>query len=124
MGINWYRYIFATAVAGIISTILIVLVKPPFFGFIAGIFAAAWVAHIKGPADGAIVCAVAALPMGLYFGYQAGLNDSLSLDLSRPVILLSAPILGAAVYALLGSVVGGILGLLIRLTRGGRFPFF
>lgn len=117
MGIDWYRYIFATVVAGIVCAILVLLIRPPFIGVLAGLFAAAWVAHIKGPVDGATICAVAAMPMGLYFGYQVGIDDTLSLEISRTVILLSAPILGVAVYALLGSFVGGILGLMIRLAR-------
>lgn len=117
---HWSRLILGAAVAALVSLLVITLVRPAVIGLFVGLLAAAWVTRIQGPSDGALVCSVAAIPIGLYYGLQVGQDYPLAPEQSRLVILLAAPLLGALGYAALGSLVGAFLGFLASLF--GRQP--
>lgn len=122
--INWWRVLFAMLVSLVVSFLLIALVRPAVIGFLAGLIAAALVARVDSPSDGALICAVAALPAGIYFGFQAGPNYANPTGLPAPMILVAAPLLGAIAFAALGSLLGAFLGFIVNLAKKGRFPFF
>ena len=124
MGIDWRRLLLAMVVSGIVCALLITLVRPAAIGFFAGLIAAAAVSRVTGVTDGAVVCSVAALPAGVYFGLHAGLGYPIAPGEPQTAILVGAPILGALAYAAVGSLTGAVLGLFIHLAREGRFPFF
>lgn len=112
---QWSRLILGTVVAAVVSLLIITLVRPAVIGLLIGLLAAAWITRIQGPFDGALVCSVAAIPIGLYYGLLVGQDYPVPADQSRLAILLAAPILGAVGYAALGSLYGALLGLLARL---------
>jgi hypothetical protein len=111
------RLLLGALVAGLVSLLVSALLRPAAIGVAAGLLAAAWVTRIEGPSDGALVCSVAAIPIGLYFGLQVGQTYPLAPDQSRLAILLAGPILGALGYAAAGSLFGAVLGLIVRLFR-------
>lgn len=118
--VNWQRYLFSTVVGLLVSVLLIALVRPAVIGVFAGLLAAALAGRVNGPSDGAVVCAVAALPVGAYFGWQAGLAYPLQPGQPQAVILVAGPLLGAMAYSILGSLAGAVFGLAARLLSLGR----
>ncbi|MFN2194775.1 MAG: hypothetical protein ACK2UW_01460 [Anaerolineales bacterium] len=122
--IDWWRLLLAALVSMVVSILLIALVRPAAIGLFAGLIAAAWVARVHSTSDGALVCSVAALPAGVYFGIQAGLDYPNPTGVAEPIIMVAAPLLGAVAYAALGSLFGALIGFLVNLAQKGRFPFF
>jgi hypothetical protein len=122
--INWWRLLFAMLVSLIVSILLIALVRPAAIGFIAGLIAAAWVVRINTPSDGALVCSVAAIPAGVYYGFQAVPGYANPTGLPGPLLAVAGPLLGAIAFAALGSLLGAFLGLMVSLAQKERFPFF
>lgn len=118
--LNWQRFLFSSAVGLVVSMLLIALVRPAAIGVFAGLLAAALAARVNGPGDGAVVCAVAAMPVGAYFGWQAGLDYPLQPGQPQAVILVAAPLLGAMAYAILGSLAGVVIGFGVRVVSLGR----
>lgn len=111
------RLLLGAVVAGVVSLLVITLLRPAVIGVILGLLAAAWVTRIQGPSDGALVCSVAAIPIGLYFGLQVGQSYPLAPEQPRLAILLAGPLLGALGYAAAGSLFGALLGFGVRLLR-------
>jgi hypothetical protein len=118
--VDWRRLLFSTAVGLVVSVLLVGLVQPAAIGVFAGLLAAAFAARVDGPSDGALVCAAAALPLGAYFGWQAGLEYPLQPGQPQAVILVAAPLLGAMAYAIVGSLTGVVIGFVLRAAGVGR----
>jgi hypothetical protein len=124
MNINWARLLLAAAVSLVVFLLLAALIKPAAIGVLAGLYAALWVAQISGPWDGSLVGAAALLPAGLFYGYQSGQGYLTTTGLSEFFFLILAAILGAAAYAVLGGLIGAFTGLMVRLGKAGKLPFF
>lgn len=124
MGVDWRRLLLAMVVSGVVSALLIALIRPAAIGFFVGLIAAAAVSRVNGISDGALVCSVAALPAGVYFGLHAGFGYPTLPGEPQTAILVAAPILGALAYATVGSLTGAVLGFFVHLVREGRFPSF
>ena len=116
MNIRSERSTFALLVGMTVGVLASIFMTPTWWGPILGVFAGATLAEVTSPKDGAIVGAIALIPIGIYITIQTAIQINALQSLG---ILATIPFFCIAIMVLtfLGALYGLAIGKLFQITK-------
>jgi len=117
------KQFFFSILAGIIVGLLVsIFLKPMCWGAIVGVFAAAYLAKVSSPKDGAIVGAIVLVPISIYT-FSLGIAQSSVTEKMGITGIFLVFILGVISESGIGALFGLIIGKLFQITKDKRLFF-
>jgi hypothetical protein len=106
----------------IVGLLVSILIRPTCWGAITGIFIAAYLAKASSPKEGAIVGAMAVVPIGIYGSVQAALQTDVMDEVGILLTILVFLLLIVCISGI-GAFYGLIIGKVFQITKDKKLIF-
>lgn len=107
----------AGMIAGLLFT---VFVPPACWGMVLGVFVAAYFARVSSPEDGAVVGAIALIPVGIYLSFQGVIQakflENIGMLATLPIFFIIL-VIAIVLISVIGALFGLVIGKLFQITK-------